>query len=133
MKKKILCIDDSAHLRQSIKKQFQLEMDEVEVLLASSGKEGIFVAQTEQPDLILLDISMPTMDGREVLRELKKAREIPEGEYATCDIPVIILTGHGPEERELYLSLGAIDYFFSPYDASELVATVRRIVNTQAS
>jgi CheY-like chemotaxis protein len=110
MAKKILCVDDSVNLLQVLKKRFELELDGVEVITAENGKEGLELARSEAPDLIFLDINMPGMNGDEVLKELKHPSDLPPGALNTKDIPVIILTSHGPEERSKYIQAGAFDY-----------------------
>jgi CheY-like chemotaxis protein len=122
--KKILCIDDSKNLLVTLKKRFELEIDDVVVLSAENGKEGLDLARREKPDLIILDVTMPVMNGDEVLERLKRSANLAENEFPTADIPVIILTSHGPEEKGKYLQAGAIDYITSPFDTIQLVNRV---------
>ena len=118
MSKKILLIDDSINLIQVIKKRFEFELAGVEVYTATNGKDGLEIAFQEKPDLILLDINMPDLNGDEVLTQLKSSED-------TKNITVIILTARGPEKRNKYISLGATDYIPSPFDTSEIVQKVR--------
>lgn len=126
--KKILCIDDSKNLLVTLKKRFELEIDDVVVLSAENGKEGLDLARREKPDLIILDVTMPVMNGDEVLERLKRSANLAENEFPTADIPVIILTSHGPEEKGKYLQAGAIDYITSPFDTIQLVNRVKSIL-----
>lgn len=124
MGKTILCIDDSINLLQVLKKRFEFELKDVRVITADNGEDGIKLARSEKPDLIFLDINMPGMSGDEVLSVLKKRTYCAET-FNTADIPIMILTSHGPEEKSKYLSLGATDYISSPFDTSVLVEKVR--------
>jgi two-component system, OmpR family, alkaline phosphatase synthesis response regulator PhoP len=123
--KKILCIDDSVNLLQILKKRFELEIPDLKVFSANSGASGLEIARSEMPDLIILDITMPTMDGYEVLNVLKRSKE---GRPATADIPVIILTSHEPSESSKYLSAGAAAYISSPFDTNELITRVKSLL-----
>ena len=125
MTKKILCIDDSKNLLQILRKRFELDMPEVSVFSAQSGKEGVAIARKECPDVILLDITMPDMSGDEVLKQLKRPHDIDAATCSTKNIPVLILTAHGPEERDRYIEGGAADYISSPFDTGELVEKVK--------
>lgn len=120
--KKILCIDDSVNLLQILKKRFELEIPDVKVLSANNGVTGLEIARTEMPDLIILDITMPTMDGYEVLQRLKKSQA---GQPSTAEIPVLILTSHEPSESSKYLAAGAAAYISSPFDTTNLITRVR--------
>ncbi len=101
----ILIIDDTPI---NIRILSELLMDRCEVIFAASGREGLERAMTARPDLILLDIMMPGMDGYEVCRRLK-------AEPATQDIPVIFVTALGAEADEARgLQAGAIDYITKP-------------------
>lgn len=127
-KKKILCVDDSINLLQVLKKRFEFELEDIEVITADNGKDGLERARAEAPDLIFLDINMPGMTGDEVLKELKHPSDLPAGACNTKDIPVIILTSHGPEERSKYIQAGALDYIPSPFDTEMLVEKVKGIL-----
>ena len=118
---KILCIDDSVNLLQVLKARFQLEMENMEVLTTTDGEEGIRLAQTEKPNLIILDVTMPKISGIEVLKQLKSENE-------TCTIPIIILTSRGPEERDMFIKLGAADYIPSPFETDDLIKRVKELL-----
>ena len=89
MKARILIIDDEAEVRRSV--GMILKYDDYEVLEASSGPEGLVMAERESPDLVFLDIKMPGMDGLEVLQRLRAANE---------NLPVVIISGHGTVKTE---------------------------------
>lgn len=103
--KKILIIEDDSNLTDLYETKFTLE--KFNVLTASDGARGIEIAAQAHPDVILLDVLMPQVNGFEVLRQLK-------GNKDTKDIPVVVYTNLGSsdsdEKRELAFSLGAVDY-----------------------
>ena len=110
--KTILVIDDTPDILKVLKRQ--LEHWGFRALVAASGEEGLVTAQHEHPDLILLDILMPKMKGREVCDRLK-------ADPATADIPVIFLTALGlPDHIKAGLELGAEDYIVKPVKAEVL-------------
>jgi len=120
---KILIIDDSADALAVAKTRLAPEGHEV--LCAGDGKEGLETAGRENPDLVLLDVDMPEMDGFEVCRRLQE-------DAATCSIPVIFLSGSsGGEDRVRGLDLGAVDCVTKPFDAFELRARVRAALRTK--
>lgn len=113
---KILVIDDSrliSHVAKTI-----LTKQGHEVILAQDGLTGLQAAKSECPDLILLDLIMPVMDGYQVCQELKK-------EKGTQEIPIIMLTSKAePADKVRGLELGALDYVTKPFDEGELVVRV---------
>lgn len=113
---KILLIDDSrlvAHVAKTM-----LSKRGHEVVLAEDGMAGLEAAKSQGPDLILLDLIMPVMDGYQVCQVLK------EGE-STQEIPVIMLTSKAePTDKVKGLEMGAVDYVTKPFDEAELVARV---------
>ena len=115
--KKILVIDD---LPENVfMLQDRLEHEGYEVLTAYDGKSGIQKAQTELPDLILLDIMMPDINGIEVCKILVKDKN-------TSNIPVILVTAKtGAEDTKEGLDAGAFDYIKKPFNKIELLARVR--------
>jgi CheY-like chemotaxis protein len=115
MKKKILVIDDEADIREIVR--IYLEEEGCEVIEASNGQEGILKAQAERPDLIVLDIMLPGINGFEVAKHLKD-------DPNTQDIPVIILSVLAQDSQ---YRQGILDYISKPFRQEELVATVRRI------
>ncbi len=113
---KILIIDDSRLITQFGKSI--LTGKGLEVLTAESGEMGLELAVQEQPDLILLDVILPGMDGYQICEQLKKTDK-------SKDIPVIMLTSKAePADKIKGLVLGAVDYVAKPFDAGELIARV---------
>jgi CheY-like chemotaxis protein len=114
MPKKILSIDDSRMVHMVVTKT--LKPLDVEVLTAINGQEGIEKAEKERPDLILLDATMPVMDGLEALGALK-------ANPATRDIPVVMLsTDAAREHLERARQLGALSFIPKPFTGDALVA-----------
>lgn len=117
---KILIIEDDSNLTDVYETKFTLE--KFTVLSAADGAQGIEIATEAHPDVILLDVLMPQVNGFEVLKELKNNRE-------TKDIPVVVYTNLGSsdsdEKRELAFSLGAADYLVKALH--EPAAIVERI------
>ncbi|HEX8814139.1 MAG TPA: response regulator [Terriglobales bacterium] len=102
---KILIVDDSKLQRRML--QMILEKAGYDSLQAADGKEGLRMAREGMPDLILLDMMLPGLDGRAVLNELKS-------NPATSPIPVIVLTGLSQKNEEKLLAAGAAAYFQKP-------------------
>ncbi|MDO9543031.1 MAG: response regulator [Kiritimatiellia bacterium] len=116
-KKKILLIEDEPSQVMMIK--FRLEANNFDFLAACDGEEGLKKARAEKPDLILLDLIMPKINGYEVCRRL---RQNPE----TKNIPVIILTASvGNDVNEKSLACGANDCLIKPFESAELVAKIK--------
>ncbi|MBI4669845.1 MAG: response regulator [Elusimicrobia bacterium] len=116
MMAKILVIDDEEIIRERLKSL--LTLDEYEVCVAEDGPKGLEVFQSESPQVVLLDIKMPGMDGIEVLQRLKKSAP---------DTEVIIITGHGGIETAIQaLREGAFDYVNKPIEYDELVLSLKR-------
>jgi len=120
---KTLIIDDSPDALVVAKAR--LVKENLDVICAGGGKEGLKLANQERPDLILLDLDMPDMSGFEVCRQLKADAEL-------CMIPVIFLTGSGSlADKVKGLDLGAVDYVTKPFDGIELQARVRAALRTK--
>lgn len=116
-RKKILVVDDETHIVELVK--FNLEKDGFEVLSAYDGRSGIEMVKSQSPDLILLDIMLPGMDGLKVCRALKQ-----DPSYSA--IPIIMLTAKAEEfDTVLGLEMGADDYIKKPFSPRELVARVK--------
>jgi DNA-binding response OmpR family regulator len=114
---KILLIDDSPDLLRIV--QLCLERESFEVYTAQNGKEGLQRTYSTQPDLVILDVMMPGMDGWDVLSRLREMSEVP----------VIMLTAKGREVDIVRgLGLGADDYITKPFGTGELVARVRALL-----
>jgi diguanylate cyclase (GGDEF)-like protein len=123
---RILVVDDDSDILQVVKINLELEGYEVET--AEDGREAVDKAMAEPPQLILLDIMMPRMDGLTALRRIRS-------HGATGNTSVILLTARGlPEDRVRGLELGADDYITKPFDIGELVARVKAVLRrTQAA
>ena len=120
---KILVIDDEPNIVQTL--QDRLEMNEYIVVTAGNGKEGLEIALIEEPDIILLDVIMPIMDGHEMLEALRKH---PEGK----DIAVIMLTARSQtKDITRANACGIEDYIVKPFDLSELLEKIESIVESR--
>ncbi len=118
MAQKILVVDDELQIVRVARSY--LEKAGYRVLTASNGKEALFVARHEKPDLVVLDLQMPEMDGLEFTRRVRAEQP---------DIAIIILTARVEEvDRILGLELGADDYMTKPFSPRELVARVRAVL-----
>jgi DNA-binding response OmpR family regulator len=119
--KKILIIEDESTLLEAIERKLKIEG--FQTITAMDGKEGMRKIETEKPDLILLDIMMPVMDGFEVLEEMKRKEYLPK-------IPVIIISNSGqPVEIEKALSLGVRDYLVkAEFSPDEVLNKVNNII-----
>lgn len=122
-RRRVLVVDDSAVIQQLVRAR--LSVDGFDVAAVASGQEALQCVHTFRPDVILLDIDMPDMDGYDTCRELKSRAE-------THLIPVIFLTAKaGVEDKVRGLDLGAIDYVTKPFDSTELRARVRSAHRTK--
>jgi len=118
---KIVVVDDDVGLCETIKSF--LEVRGFSVVCAYGGKSGFDMIKENMPDVVILDIGMPDMDGRDVLVRMKK-------DDATKAIPVIILTGRGEQyDRSYGIQLGADEYIPKPYDSSILLRQVTNILD----
>ena len=119
---KVLIVDDEVDLANLLK--INLEVEGFECSIAKNGKEGIEKAGVLQPDLILLDINMPVIDGYGVLSELKKNQE-------TSKIPVIMCTTiKGDENIKKAYSLGASNYVIKPFKPKEVIGKIRKVLGS---
>jgi len=118
--KKILIADDRAEVVELVR--VTLERGDYEIVDASNGKEALKRVRLEKPDLILLDVVMPKMDGFEVCRKLKKDPQ-------TKEIPIIMLTAKAQEvEKEKGREVGASDYITKPFSPSALLTKIEEIL-----
>ncbi len=114
---RILLVDDEPDLRHMVRRYLQAEG--FDVAEAADGQTALQTLKSALPDLILLDIGMPGMDGFSVLQEIRK----------TSDIPVIMLTARAEEiDRVMGLTIGADDYMTKPFSPRELVARIRAVL-----
>lgn len=120
MAKKILVVDDEAHIRELIR--FNLEKEGLVVVEAVDGAAAVKSARAEKPDLVVLDLMLPNIDGLEVCRSLKKDVEL-------SGIPVIMLTAKSEEiDKILGLEMGADDYLTKPFSPRELLARIKAVI-----
>ena len=114
----ILIVEDEHAVARGI--QYALQQEGYEVAVARSGEEGLEIATRQAPDLVVLDVRLPGMDGFEVLRRLRAAG---------AKMPVLVLTARDDEvDKVIGLELGADDYLPKPYYAPELVARLRAVL-----
>ena len=113
MQYKILIVDDDELLR------LYLEKDGFETVVANNGEQAVDYAAKYMPDLILLDIMLPKLDGWQVCREIRKS----------SDVPIIMLTAKGETfDKILGLELGADDYISKPFDTKEVIARIKAVL-----
>lgn len=117
MSNKILVVDDDINICELL--QLYLENEGYTVFVANNGQEAVDKFAAKEPDLVLLDIMLPKMDGWQVCREIRK----------TSSAPIIMLTAKGETfDKVLGLELGADDYVTKPFDAKEVMARVKAVL-----
>ena len=120
---KILSVDDSKTIRLIVKRTFAPY--DCTVCEATNGEEGLAAAANEKPDLIVLDITMPVMDGVTMLTKLKENPDLK-------NIPVIMLTAESGRENVAYIAkLGVRDYLVKPFKDDQLIEKVKRVITLQ--
>ena len=116
---KLLIVDDAPEVVESVRLGFMLQWREVEVLGVGEGAAAVDLVEQEQPDLVLLDIGLPDIDGYRVLEQIREF----------SDVPVIMLTARDDTmDKVKGLELGADDYITKPFDHLELTARVRALL-----
>ena len=121
MPKKILIVEDEANIRELLR--LYLEREGYTVLEAENGVEGIKKWKSDKPDMLLLDVMMPVMDGWAVCREIR----------AESDVPIIMLTAKSETaDRVSGLEMGADDYIVKPLEMPEVIARVRAVFRRMA-
>lgn len=121
MPKKILIVEDEANIRELLR--LYLEREGYTVLEVENGVEGIKKWKSDKPDMLLLDVMMPVMDGWAVCREIR----------AESDVPIIMLTAKGETaDRVSGLEMGADDYIVKPLEMPEVIARVRAVFRRMA-
>ncbi|QXM05830.1 response regulator transcription factor [Crassaminicella indica] len=119
-KKKVLVVDDEQHIIELI--QFNLESNGYDVITSENGEDAIVIAQEEMPDVIILDLMLPGIDGFEACKKIRNNEK-------TRKIPIIMLTAKGEEtDKVLGLELGADDYLTKPFSVRELIARIKAIL-----
>ncbi|MDW8801106.1 response regulator transcription factor [Clostridium sp. A1-XYC3] len=117
---KILVVDDEEHIRELIK--FNLEQNGYKTISADNGLDALKKAKADNPQLILLDVMLPDMDGYDVCKEIRRDNSI-------SSTPIIMITAKGEEfDKVLGLELGADDYITKPFSIRELMARVKAIL-----
>jgi len=117
---RLLVVEDNEENRDALSRRLQRRG--FEVLIAVNGKTGVETAKTEKPDLILMDMNMPELDGWEATRQIK-------AEESTSHLPVIGLTAHAmPGDRERAIEAGCADYHTKPVDFTKLLAQIEAIL-----
>ncbi len=119
---KILIVDDEAPIIDML--SYNLRRANYEVLIAWDGEQALDLARREQPELIVLDLMLPKLDGLEVCRALRRER----------DVPIIMLTARDEEiDRVVGLELGADDYVVKPFSVRELLARIKNVLRRTAA
>jgi two-component system, OmpR family, alkaline phosphatase synthesis response regulator PhoP len=126
--KKILIVDDEPHLRMLIQQTLEdLEYDGVELLTATNGEEALESIRAEAPDLVLLDVMMPKMNGFDVCHTVKK-------QMGWDHVRIILLTAKGQEfDRNRGVEVGADLYMTKPFDPDALIANAREALGLAAA
>ena len=120
---KLLYVEDEADIREIA--EFALEDEGFDIVFCESGEQALEKVVDFKPDVILLDVMMPGMDGPTTLKELRGFHEL-------IDTPVIFLTAKvQPNEIKEYLALGAIDVIPKPFDPMALAGTIRKIMSSR--
>lgn len=117
MAKKALVVEDDGNIAELLR--LYLEKDGFEVAIASDGGTGVRLAQSEEPDIILLDIMLPVLDGWQVCRKVRE----------TSRVPIIMLTAKGETfDKVNGLDMGADDYIVKPFEVKELLARIHAVM-----
>lgn len=121
MPARILVVDDEPPIVDVL--SYNLRRESYQVIVARDGEEALALARREQPDLIILDLMLPRLDGLEVCKALRRER----------DVPIIMLTARDAEiDRVVGLELGADDYVVKPFSVRELLARVKNVLRRAA-
>ena len=116
---KALIIEDAPDIVETISLCFELRWPEVEVISTAEGNKGLTLAETESPDIIILDLGLPDTDGFEVLKDIR----------SFSNVPIIIVTVRGDEmDRVRGLEMGADDYITKPFSHLELLARMKAVL-----
>ena len=117
MNKKALVIEDDKNIAELLR--LYLEKDGFDVSIAADGGKGLQLAEDESPDVVLLDIMLPVMDGWQVCREIRR----------TSQVPIIMLTAKGETfDKVSGLEMGADDYVTKPFEVKELIARIHAVM-----
>ncbi|MEW6062625.1 MAG: response regulator [Bacteroidota bacterium] len=120
MAKRILLAEDDEDNRDLVAFVMKRSQMDIELLVAENGKEAVDLAIREVPDLILMDMQMPVMDGYQATQMIKS-------DSKTTHIPVIAFTAQAkPEDKERTLQVGCVEHYSKPMDPEELLAIIRK-------
>ncbi|MBM3183077.1 MAG: response regulator transcription factor [Chloroflexi bacterium] len=120
MNKRILVVEDDPSTLRFI--EYTLQQEGLEIFLAKNGLDGLKIAQTEHPDLIILDIMLPGLDGYEVCRRLRQKSD-------TANILVLMLSAKArQEDKDMGMKMGADDYLSKPVDPTEIINKVQSML-----
>jgi DNA-binding response OmpR family regulator len=118
-KKRVLLVDDDAEIIDSIR--YALEAKGYQIFIARDGNQGLAMAESEDPDLVILDMMMPKRSGFLVLEKLRRSRQVP--------VRVIMITANEGSRHKAYAEmLGVDDYIRKPFAMDKLVETVQRLL-----
>jgi DNA-binding response OmpR family regulator len=116
---KALIVEDEPLLAELVSSFMKDHWPGVEIIAADKGEDGVVAVEAESPDVVILDIGLPDIDGWQVLKRLR----------AFSDVPVVVLTARtGDEDMAAFLSGGAQDYVSKPFNASALLASIERVL-----
>jgi DNA-binding response OmpR family regulator len=119
----ILVVDDDPQMREALTVSLELHWDDASILAAKDGEEGLRLFAEHDPDIVLLDVSMPGKDGFQVLQEIRRR----------SDVPVLMLTARGDETAQVRgLELGADDYVVKPFSHLALLARIKAVLRRAA-
>jgi CheY-like chemotaxis protein len=122
---KILLVEDNEENRDALSRRLQRRG--FDVVGAADGKAGVALAQSEKPDVVLMDMNLPELDGWEATRQIKAAPE-------SRDVPVIALTAHAMEgDRDRALAAGCADYHTKPVELPKLLSQIEAILTQGAT
>jgi len=120
VKKRILIVEDD--LDNALLVRLLLERENFDVLTAENGENGIAVTKKEHPDLIVLDLDMPVMDGWMMIEKIKEDKN-------AADIPIVVVTAHLlPDEKSKAFDAGCDGYVLKPFHVKELIAEIKRFL-----
>src|SRR5512140_2160736 len=120
-RKRILVVDDEIYIVHIL--EFTLTMEGYEVLTAADGEEALRKMEQDRPDLVVLDIMMPKLDGYEVCRRIRQDEDFGQ-------VPIILLSAKGrPIDRETGLDVGADDYIVKPFSPRRLLEKIRELLH----
>jgi two-component system chemotaxis response regulator CheY len=120
MPKKILVVEDTLDMREVL--HLYLKTEGFDVVTASDGREGLYMARAERPDLIITDLHMPNLDGISLIKELRAEPEFK-------DLPIIVFTAFGHEERDNAIKAGANRAVDKPTHFESLIDDINELLN----